>query len=576
MNFRVPFSVAIAKEELLAGPWRKLSKPQQVILKAFYGLPLADAEEQRIWNALQGPQWSLGDGVYDELGYLVGTPRHVEYVPKEHSILTGNLGRRAGKSTVLTAFIGAYEIGLGGYAGQGGGIELKAIYVAQDMNLAQTNMRGIVNIMAQSPMLSTLIPADGGGTEQIKFTHGITLEAMSNTIKAARGYAIVFAVLDELGFWYKDAKAANPDKEVAVAIDYAMQQFGTAKQVRITTPWTKEGLAYEAFVAGTEGRNLNRKEDPDGIEAMEDHLVVYAPTAAMGIPEPLVTRKKLSRKRKQDPLTFARESLAVFIDAQMGFLNHGRIADAVEKSKTLKLLPDINVAYVAVMDPAFRSDDYTLTILHKDQNHGIVQDFVQGWSPEPGLRLNPSSIMDEVKRVLDAFHLSFVVSDQFHNDTLSEMALDRDFAVYAFDMTKTSKPKVMQELATKLNAGQLVLQDHRTQTLQLQQLQRTALDGGGMKISAPPGKQDDYAMGLALGVYMADKLPVSEAKSAVDASLDINRHNKSVKLKEFATKLYEDMLASGDPQAHSVLEHSAYLRALVEDSDDRTMVGQPA
>lgn len=561
---RVPFSLAISDDKLLGRAWKRLSLPQQVILKSFYGLPL-DEQELRIWSAQQGPQWTAGDGVYDDLGYLVGDPKPVAYIPKEYNILTGNIGRRAGKSTELTAFIGAYEIGLGGHAKYASGLEMKFIYVAQDMSLAQTNMQGIVRTMRSSPMLSTILPANIG-LEQVKFTNGITLEAMSNTIKSARGYAIMGAVLDELGFWYKDAKSANPDKEVEIAIGYAMQQFEHAKQIRITTPWTKEGLAYEAFVAGTEGRHLTSEEAADPKDTMEGHLVVYAPTAAMSVPEPLVTRRKLARKKKQDPIAFARESLALFIDAQAGYLSHARIADAVDKVKSLQLAPNIDIHYVAVMDPAFRNDGYTLSVLHKDKKHGIVQDYIFGWHPEPGERLNPSEILDAVKVVLDTYNLSVVYSDQHQLEALQQLALDRDFTIFGFDLTKMTKPKIMQTLNTKLNQGQLVLQDHKVQTQQLKDLQRTNLEGGGQRIAAPPGKEDDYATVLALGVYFADQLPDSETKEA--GYNPANSREKSVIMREEAQRIYDEMYASGDPAQLSILDRSEYLRLLVEASDE--------
>jgi hypothetical protein len=559
---RVPFSIAIADDKLLGKAWKELSLPQQVILKAFYGLPLTTAEELKVWSAQQGPQWALNDGVYDDLGFLTGAPVPVSYVPKEYETLTGVLGRRSGKSIILTGFIGAYEIGLGGHTRYvRPGVETKFVYIAQDMSLAQVNMQGIVQMMLSSPLLAQLIP-DKPSVEQIKFKNGITLEAMSNTLKSTRGYAVCGAVFDELGFWYKDAKSANPDFEVERAIESAMDQFqGYAKSIRITTPWTKEGLAYEAMIAGTEGARLPRDADSEQKDMMDGHLVVYAPTGAMG--NPLITRKRLARKRKRDPIGFARENLALFIDAQVGFLSHAKINEAVERGKVNAVPPHSEIAYVAVMDPAFRSDDYVLTIGHHDAKRGIIQDFVKGWTPEPGERLNPASILDEIGPILEKYHLSVVYSDQYQLESLQQLALDRNFTVFGFDLTKMSKPKVMQALNLKLNQGQIELQNCVDQTKQLQELQRTVLDGGGVRIAAPPGKHDDYATALALLVHLASLLPPVELTVA-EANAHVNMRDKAVNLKEEATRLWEAAMASGDPHVLAAIERSDYLRAITE------------
>jgi hypothetical protein len=192
-----------------------------------------------------------------------------------------------------------------------------------------------------------------------------------------------------------------------------------------------------------------------------------------------------------------------------------------------------------------------------------VQDYVYGWNPEPGERLNPSTILDAVKVVLDTYSLGGVYSDQYQLESLQELALDRGFTVFGFDLTKSSKPKAMQALNLKLNAGKLVLCNNPTQTLQLRDLVRTNLDGGGQRIAAPPGKHDDFATVTALGVHLAELLPEHDAKTSVEAQASGSR-DKSVILAEVAQRLYDEMYASGDPMQQAVLDRSDYLRALVE------------
>lgn len=560
MNERVPFKFAIESDELLGKAWKRLSLPQQVILKALYGLPFSEERELTIWSGLQGA------GQYDELGYLTGVDRIIPYEPKEYDILTGVIGRQSGKSTELTAFGAAYEIALGGHTQMANGLEIMFAFIAHNKGLAQMNMKGILRVLRSSPLLNDEIMPDEPGDEIVRFKHGIIMQAFTNTLTSSRGYGVMGVVMDELGFWYKDAQSANPDKEVETALQYAMQRFEHAKQFRITTPWTKEGLAYEAWLAGTEGRNYKAQKDADRdlIDQMDDHLVVYAPTAAMEVPEPFVTRKKLARAKKKDPMKFARESLAKFIDAQSGFLSHIAINEAVDKGQRLKDVVITDAYYVAVMDPAFRTDEYTLTIGHNDKVLGVVQDLIMGWTPEPGARLNPGIVLDAVKVELDRFGISTVYSDQHQLESLQELALDREFGIHGFDLTRVSKPKVMQSMNTKLNQGRLVLKEDAKQTQQLKELVRTVTPTGGYTVAAPPGKHDDRAMVLALMTYIADQQPAVEVKD-IEAELDPGRkHEKSERLRDVAARVRQRLNEDQSDEAAAILGYTDYLSAYTD------------
>jgi hypothetical protein len=501
---RLPFEEAISDPKLLKKAWSMLSKPQQVVVKVFYGLPL-EGEELDLWSAFQGA------GIYDELGYLVGLRESVPYVPKEYDTLTGIIGRRSGKSDRVGGIIGAYEITLGGHsrfikeaATDENGKPLKDaesedafwLYIAQDLATAERNARFIISALDQSPLLRKQIVKRG--IDEYKFKNGIILRAEPPNIRTGRGASVVGMTLDELSFWYKDAKSANPDYEVVAALEYATMLFPDAKQVRITTPWTKEGLAYQALVAGTEGKNLPA-EDRDEYEG---HLVVTAPSAAMG--NPRLTRKKLIRLRKRDPEKFRRESLAEFTDSQSSFLTWSSIEAATDPMTKRPRVP--GVEYVAAIDPAFRHDSFVLTIMHNEKERGVVQDFVIEWEPQPGQRLNPAVQLDLVKGIIDEYGVDIVYSDQYQLESLQALAEDRDFMIIGYDLTTKTKWKVMKNLESLLNQKRLRLLTHENQDSQLKNLQKTLGPAGYISVSAPMGKKDDVALATALGAHQALQL----------------------------------------------------------------------
>ncbi len=515
LDERIPFADAISDDALLARPWKKLSLPQQVVLKAMYGLPLsADVKDKAGWSELD--YWSAfqGGGVYDELGYLTAVTQ-VPYVAKEYDTLTAILGRRSGKSDRIGGFAAAYEITLGGHTSyRGNNKDLFWLYIAQDIATAKTNMKFIVAALQESPLLSKQIAKQGD--EEIHFHSGIILRAEPPNIKTARGSAVIGFSADETGFWYKDAKSANPDFEVVVALEYATQQFPHAKQFRFSTPWTREGILWEAHEAGTEGVKFKCEHCATGAvcphmqeerEPFEGHLVVHAPTAAMG--NPLLTRRSMQRRRARNREKFERESLAKFTDSQSSFLTWASVDRSIDRrTKTREKL--VGVDYVAALDPAFRRDSFAMTIVHNEKARGIVQDFAKEWVPEPGERLNPAIVLDEVAGILKAWDLTHTFSDQYHLESLMVLAEDRDFTIIGMDLTTKSKAKIMSDLASVVNQSRTRLLDDAVQEKQLKSLQKTLGPQGYVSIAAPSGQHDDRATVLALATSKALELPAAD------------------------------------------------------------------
>lgn len=512
---RTPFSLAISDAKLLKPRWDTLSKPQQVVLKAFYGLPL-NAEELVYWSIFQG------GATYDRLGYVTSvTP--VPYTPKEYDTLVLYTGRRVGKTDRIISTAAAYEITLGGHGNYlQEGQTMKVPFIAQTSGDAQVNMNFIRLALESSPLLAKeLAPAAEQVASEIRLgqktsagTYPLVVEPLPANKSVGRGHAIPVWIGDETAFWYTDSNAANPDFEVQRAINYAQLQFPDAKQFLGTTPWAEQGIAYEAFKAGTEGRNLKCDEckkgkapvcthDLEERDEFEGVLVIHATTAAME--NPTITRKKLIQIQKRDPEAFPRESLAQTLKSVSGWLDPGKVDAAVDSGveERAPLKDNNRPEYVAAMDPAFRNDSYAFTITHHDKKLGLVQDFIRYWTPEPGAPLTPGVILDEIKLKLDEYGLSNVYSDQYQLESLQQLALDRQFTITGHDFTGTSKAKITGGFRISLNEGRVRLLDNEDQTAQLKALQKKVGQTGTVHIAAPPGKHDDLAMVLMLAIRIS-------------------------------------------------------------------------
>lgn len=502
---RISFQEAISEPLLLYSWFSTLSPPQQVGLKAFYGLELTQ-EELHYWSIFQE------SCSYDYLGYPISsTP--VPYTPKEYFQLVGVIGRRSGKTAAWIATILAYEAILGGHTEYLAEDQECVIYqIAHRMDVAKMNMPFLRQVLESSKLFSKTVSYYG--SEKYELKNGISLVPSPPSIKAQRGLAVPVFAADESGFWYTDPDSANPDVEVERAISYAQLQFPNAKRIWASTPWTREGVLWKYYNAGTGGSKLPPTASKD---EFHDSLVLHATTAAME--NPRISRKALAREYRSDPDAFERESLARFVDSISGFLSSSLLQKAVELGTSERAPfkgkegePSKIPLYVAAIDPAFRQDSFAFTIVHKDMEKGIVQDVVKRFTPIKGQRLNPSEVLDEIVPYLRHYNISILFSDQYQLETLQELALQRNITIQGIDFTGKSKAKIMGNLQQLVNQGKLHLLDPnlnlaaKEQLYELQILERRLGIGGTVLISAPQNKHDDLAMCLALAAYQASWL----------------------------------------------------------------------
>lgn len=491
----IPFADVVADPKLMGPIWATLSLPQQTALKIFYGLPL-EGRELDVWAI-------FNDSVtYDELGYPLSVVP-VPYEPKEYDLLVGILGRRAGKSSTLTAFAVLYEILFGGHMDHvTPGQDVVVPYIAQDLATAKANMIYIALLAKQVPLLDQQIVSSS--RDKIEFRNGITVLPEPPAIKTGRGFAMPVVIGDEVGFWYRTAEAANPDYEVQRAVSYAQLQFPRAKQFLISTPYTEEGLLYDYWKAGTGGMKLPVEDRAE----YEDALVLQASTAAMENPK--ITRKRLAKLQKDDPDAFIRESLTRFVAAISGFLPLELVERATRGHGTARTRQQneehgLRPLYVAAMDPAFRHDTFAFTIFHVDQHGVVVQDLLKTWTPDQklGIRLDPAEILRELGQICQQWGISTIYSDQYQLEALQQLALQHSLSIIGNDFTGKSKAKMYGSLLHLLRTDKLHLLDLPVVYQQLTQLQKKLNAMGHVQIAAPQGRHDDVASVIALGTTVA-------------------------------------------------------------------------
>lgn len=544
---RIGFQEAVGETLLFKAGWDTLSVPQQAILKILYGQPLND-EELQVWHASQG------HGVYDDIGRLVDLSGSTPYMPQEYHHATLVIGRRGSKTRSIASFIMAYEALLGGHERFVGESQSPIfLQVAQDIATAQANLRQfILWWLDKSPVgqrsIDVVEDTQGRGRKQqaitattIRLKNRSLIQVGAPTIKL-RSQAVAVCNMDELAVWPKDSEAANPDYEVERAVLPAMAQFPDWKLIEASTPWTEEGILWRAHEIGTRGCRL-ADDDPTRV-GWRDFIYVNLPTAAMQ--NPLVRNSFLEGELAKDVEAFQREFLARFSKSVTGFLSSSLLREAVDRAVVERAVEPSHL-YVAALDPAFRRDAFTFTIVHhegpvvyrlcsdrclaewdsqpikyatgkaartcpvcggpgadrfaKQHQRGIVQDVVRHWVPQKSQPLNPATIMDEIALLCKAYRVQNVTSDQYQLESLQQLAVARGFALDVLDWTVKTKARIYVNLQQLLNQKQLRLLDNPAQLNELRSLERELTGRGTVSIHAPATRHDDLASCLALACY---------------------------------------------------------------------------
>ena len=498
-ELRIPFEEAIQEELLLAPRMRQLSVPQQVCLKAYYGCALSEDTIDPATGFSELDLWTFyqGGGLQDEFGYPLSRPLiQIPYTPQEYREAWMVVGRRGSKTDKFGATMVAYEAALGGHEQWLSPAQPGLVFlISQDLRAARYALNFIRGALESSPLLARAIKQITA--DRIDLKNNITIASIPATLKSVRGYSSPVAVLDEVGVWYQESESANPDFEIYRAVIPGQIQFPNRKIIGLSTPWNKSGLLWKFFEAGTNGLKL---EGSDLVRAeFQNILVLQGSTALMG--NPFVTRDELAADRARDLKAFEREYLAQFQDSISGFLPVA-LVERAKMSAIREVAPSPGLSYIAAMDPAFKRDAFGFTITHRSFEGPLMQDVTRRWLAPPGQTLSPRAILEEIARLCTDYRISIVYSDQYQLESLQEIAREFKLIIQGVPFTAKSKAQMYGNLQQMFMQGTIRILDDAETIKELKALERT-MTSDSVKISAPPGMNDDMASVLCLAMSQA-------------------------------------------------------------------------
>jgi hypothetical protein len=349
--------------------------------------------------------------------------------------------------------------------------------LAVDRDQARIVHRYISGYFNTVPLLQPYLVKDTD--EVIELNNGVEIIVATNSFRAVRGRTIVCAIFDEVAYW-RSEEAANPDIEVANAIEPGLATMPNSMLIGISSPYRRSGLLFERW----------RKHygQPD-----DNILVVHGPTLAFN---PTVPKRIIDQALERDPEAASAEWLAQWRTDLADFVSRDVVEQAVVDGR-YELAPDRTIRYYAFVDPSGAVvDSMTLAIAHSNKAGHAVLDLVREVRPP----FVPQSIANEFAGILKTYGLHEVHGDRYGGEWPPQA-----FAEVNIRYIQAEHPKsdLYLSFLPLLNSGRVELLDHPRLIHQLCSLERRTGRSGKDTIDHPKGGHDDIVNAVAGAVVLA-------------------------------------------------------------------------
>lgn len=478
-----------------------ISPGQEMALRGMYGLPLPTEKiDTKVFHLVTCPSCK---GKRERNGKPCKRCRTLGHIPKFKIIKESplQLYRRA---TTRRTYVAEEFLEAGLYIGARGGKSDKlagniAIYegtlrrhklsvgewayipvIAFDKKQAQIVYRYILGKLQRSPTLSSLINATRA--EEIELKNNVIIGVYPCSFRQLRGYSIPCAILDEVAVWRDEDSNANPAIEVIRAIRRGMATFENAKLVKISTPFAKSGIVWE------EWKNRDKLK----------HVFIWKnPCWQMN---PSVNESFLLSEFYRDQDNFEREFGAEFWESAAALLPAERVDMCVAKGVKERFY-DSRFNYVAVIDVAWKRDNFAFSIFHKEGNKAAC-DLVRAWEGSPKNPVKMRETVKEIAGTVRSYATSIVHGDQFCSEPIRQAFAELGVEYRQYTMTQVSKEAMYATLRTLVMSNNAEFTDDLPTIAELKSLEARTGTHGSIKVSAPPGGKDDRATVIALGAHI--------------------------------------------------------------------------
>ena len=266
-----------------------------------------------------------------------------------------------------------------------------------------------------------------------------------------------------------------------------MATFPTAKLIKISTPYRKEGILWREFQQRAE----------------LDHLVWQLPSPEMN---PTLQPSVLERERKHNEERFRREYLAEFTDQINAWVVPEVLEPCIVRFRTE--LPRIeNAAYIIAVDPAFVRNDFALAVLHKAAGGLVVVDRVARWAGTKKAPLGYERVCEMIAGFANEYGIREVWGDQYCAPVINQCLGKLGIRYRDYTFGARTRADLFGNLKHLLVQNKIELLDEPTLLQQLRALEERSAPNGNIDIRPRYGQKDDVAVAVALAAFELAKRP---------------------------------------------------------------------
>lgn len=257
-----------------------------------------------------------------------------------------------------------------------------------------------------------------------------------------------------------------------------------AQLVAIGSPWAPSGPAHRVVT--------------DHFGRPTRDLVVVRGTGPQMNPAEW-TPERCAALRRQDIAAYRTDVECEFADEYAGLFASGTLNRCI-RELPLERAPADRQHYVAAIDPATRSDSWTLLVLSRNEEQRIEVTLARRWRPE-GQTLSPARVLREIAGILRPYRTHVVHTDSWSADAIRSLGLNHGLYLQDTRMNAARRVEAFDALRVLVTEQQIEFPAHDDLLDDLRAVRRVS-GPSGPRIELPRvgGSHCDYASALALAL----------------------------------------------------------------------------
>lgn len=396
--------------------------------------------------------------------------------------LIARVGRRGGKSSSLSR-LAVVEALYGHHKVPPGDTGVVAIV---STTLAEASDR-LTTICAILDALAVPYRPWGDGVRGIRLVgRRVGFRVFAASIAGVSGFTGIFLLLDEVAKWKDKETGANPAGEVIRSITPTVATQPNARQVLSSSPFGMLDAHFDAFELGDTDAQVTAQ-------------------AASWEANPTLT-EAATHELEPDEGAWLREYKAVPQAEVESSLLSEVLIDSATRPHPLTVAYEEGRRYVAAMDPATRTNAWTLVVATQGWDGVRRVVLAREWRPQPGIKLVPGAVLAEIRLLIAPYGppdkpLRRVVTDQHAADMLAELGRTAGLVLLEQPWTPQNKKDAYEHVRLLLQDGKLELPPDPWVKIDLLGIRKVIRRSGvSYELAEQRGRHSDYAPAIALAV----------------------------------------------------------------------------